>query len=291
MEIVYHIGAHETDDDKLIRCLLKNRDLLAERGIAVPNPTRYRKLLRETLQAIVTGANPALSRHDVFDAILGDEHAERIVMSNANFCCINARIFENGQFYPLGPGRIAALGQLFPGDTIEFHMGLRNPATFVPAVVGGLPENIQASVAAQVDPFDLRWSEVITRFREACPQAEFTVWCNEDTPLLWTQLIQEMSGLEHGTPIVGGFDLLAEIMTEEGYKRFLSYLKSHPPQTEVQTRRIVAAFLDKFAIEEQLEEELDMPGWTEETVDALTEIYEEDVYAIDRLPGVNLITP
>ncbi|MEM1151114.1 MAG: hypothetical protein AAGI03_11225 [Pseudomonadota bacterium] len=291
MEIVYHIGAHETDDDKLIKCLLKNRDTLAEQGIAVPNPARYRKLLRENLQAIVTGVDPAITRQEIFDGILGDDHAERIVMSNANFCCINARIFENGEFYPLGPGRVAALGRLFPQDTIEFHMGIRNPATFVPAVIGGLPDSVRETVAAQVDPFDLRWSDVIMRFREACPQAEFTVWCNEDTPLLWSQLIREVSGLEYGTPIVGGFDLLSEIMTAEGFKRFLSYLKSHPPQTEVQKRRIIAAFLDKFAIEDELEEELDMPGWTEETVEALTDIYEEDIYAIERLHGVTLITP
>ena len=47
MRIVYHLGAHCTDEDRLVRCLLKNRATLAEQGIVVPAPTRYRKLLRE----------------------------------------------------------------------------------------------------------------------------------------------------------------------------------------------------------------------------------------------------
>ena len=52
MRIVYHLGAHCTDDERLLRCLLKNRDLLAKQGIVVPGPTRYRTLLRETAVAL-----------------------------------------------------------------------------------------------------------------------------------------------------------------------------------------------------------------------------------------------
>jgi hypothetical protein len=48
MRIVYHLGAHCTDEDRLVRCLLKNRAVLADQGIIVPSPTRYRKLMRDT---------------------------------------------------------------------------------------------------------------------------------------------------------------------------------------------------------------------------------------------------
>ncbi|MCH2078058.1 MAG: hypothetical protein MK180_14470 [Rhodobacteraceae bacterium] len=291
MEIVYHIGAHETDENRLLKCLLKNRDTLTEQRIAVPNPGGYRKLLRELLSNQASPETQHMGRDEVIEAILGHQDAERVVMSNPNFCCINARIFEGGQFYKLGPPRVAALGELFAEDQLELHLAIRNPASFIPAVLSSLPDNARDHLVAELDPFDIRWSDVITRLREACPRAELTVWCNEDTPLIWSQLISEISGSEFNTPIIGGFDLLAEIMTEEGFSRFLKYLESHPPQTEVQKRRIIAAFLDKFALLEELEEELDMPGWTDETVDALTDAYEEDLYAIDRIHGVTLITP
>ena len=54
---------------------------------------------------------------------------------------------------------------------------------------------------------------------------------------------------------------------------------------------MIAAFLDKFALDEEIEEELDMPGWTEELVAELTEVYDEDVLAIQRIPGVTVLTP
>ena len=43
--------------------------------------------------------------------------------------------------------------------------------------------------------------------------------------------------------------------------------------------------------EDELEEELDLPGWTEELVEDMTEIYDEDVFRIQRIPGINLIMP
>ena len=43
--------------------------------------------------------------------------------------------------------------------------------------------------------------------------------------------------------------------------------------------------------EPEVEEELDLPGWSEEFVDALSETYDEDVFLIERIPGVTLITP
>ena len=61
--------------------------------------------------------------------------------------------------------------------------------------------------------------------------------------------------------------------------------------SEPQKRRVIAAFLDKFALDEEIEEELDMPGWTEETVEELTALYDADTAVIEQLPGVKFITP
>jgi len=53
----------------------------------------------------------------------------------------------------------------------------------------------------------------------------------------------------------------------------------------------VLAFLDKYAIEEAVEEELDVPGWTDELVDQLTRNYEVDLIEIERMDGVSFIQP
>ena len=40
-----------------------------------------------------------------------------------------------------------------------------------------------------------------------------------------------------------------------------------------------------------VEEEVDLPGWTEPLVDQLTEQYEEDIFEISRIPGVTFLSP
>lgn len=80
-------------------------------------------------------------------------------------------------------------------------------------------------------------------------------------------------------------------MVRGGLQRMQSYLEAHPPKNETQRRRVVVAFLDKFARPDALEEEVDLPGWTEDYMAQLTEIYDVDCEMIAQLPGVNFLTP
>ncbi len=74
-------------------------------------------------------------------------------------------------------------------------------------------------------------------------------------------------------------------------QRFAAYLKSHPDMTEIQKRRVISAFLDKFALEEEIEDELDLAGWTKDLMDDMTDVYDEDMLEVQRIPGITLIAP
>ena len=291
MQIVFHIGANCTDGGRLLKSLLKNAGTFADQGIRVPGPGRFRRLLRETIENL-NGGPPAPETRDILiDAIVDDDAITRLVMSHVAFLAVPNQIFVDGQFYAHAERKVAGLASLFPEDELELHIGLRNIATFLPAVFAAAKAEDFGIFLAGADPLSLRWSEFIARIQSAAPNASLTVWCNEDTPLIWAQLIRELSGVDPLAKINGGFDLLSEIMTQDGMKRFLTYLKSHPPQTESQKRRIMAAFLDKYAIPEEIEEELDVPGWDTQIVAELSERYDEDVYRIEKMPGVSFIAP
>ena len=80
MQIVFHIGAHCTDDERLLKTLLNNNEVFAAEGIAVPGPGKYRNLLRDTMQNL-KGQVPAPNTRDILlDAILDDAPAERMVL-------------------------------------------------------------------------------------------------------------------------------------------------------------------------------------------------------------------
>ena len=80
-------------------------------------------------------------------------------------------------------------------------------------------------------------------------------------------------------------------MSREGMRRFRAYLRDHPNLTDTQKKRVMIAFLDKYALAEKLEEELDLPGWTGDLVEELTEIYDNDIARLTEIPDLRLITP
>lgn len=291
MRIILHAGLHFTDEDRLLKSLLRNRERLQPEGTIVPGPSRYRRLLRDTLQGMAQGSLTADARQILLDAILDEDPPDRLILSNDNFFCVPKLAIGDGRFYPRAETKLAQFCEIFAPDTVELFIALRNPATLLPALQRGTPPGTVETALAGNDPMALQWAEMITRLREAVPGVAITVWCNEDTPLIWGQLIREMAGLDMTDQIVGGYDLLSEIMAPAGMKRFRDYLSQHPQLTEIQRRRVIAAFLDKFALDEEIEEIVDLPGWTDDLVEDLTEVYDEDVFHVSRLPGVTFVAP
>ncbi|MGR3453611.1 hypothetical protein [Pseudooceanicola sp.] len=289
MDIVLHAGAHCTDEDRLVKCLLKNKDLFLKQGIAVPGPSRYRRLLRDAIQALARTEPEPGAREVLLDSILEHDGVRRLLLSNDNFFGVPKIAIGDGVLYPKAEQRVADLMRLFPGDDLTLCLGIRNPATFLPALYAESPQEDMLTFLDGADPALLDWSELLRRLRAAHPGLPIVVWCNEDTPLIWGSVLRAIAGLEEGTKITGSFDILSEIMSREGMQRFRAYLHAHPVMTEHQKRRAIGAFLDKYAIGDEIEEELDLPGWDDTYVEMLTARYEADVAVIEQIPDVRFI--
>ncbi|MEM7596773.1 MAG: hypothetical protein AAF382_03685 [Pseudomonadota bacterium] len=290
MQIILHAGAHVTDENRLVTCLLKNAEHLDSIGTSVPDPESYRILLRDTIAAATDGGASAEAGNALRRALVLKEDVDRLVISNDSFFGTHKMAVKR-MFYPASCSRLEAMRQLFPDDQLELFFAVRNPASFMPALLEITNFNSIEDLFRGYDPLSFRWSELFERIRAQIPDIPITVWCNEDTPLIWAELIREMGGLDPTQTIEGEHDLLEEIMTDTGLKRFQAYVDSHPGMTEVQKRRVIAAFLDKFVDDDAVEEEYELEGWTSDIIDQMTELYEEDVFNIPRVPGVNLITP
>ncbi len=291
MQLVLHTGVHYTEEERLMKCLLRNKDDFLRRGIVVPGPSSYRALVRDTLNAMHRKPPAEDAREILLDVILDDASADRVILSDPNFFRTPGTAVLGGVLYRDAPKRMMHMAQLFPDDDLEIFLAIRNPAALLPILHDTALDKKDAAFWGDRTPADVRWSETIQAIRVAAPDIAITVWCNEDTPMIWSQIIRDMAGLGAEEKILGGFDLLNQIMSKEGMMRFRGYIDSHPDMSEMQKRRVIAAFLDKFALEEEIEEELDMPGWTEALVDELTAIYDEDMDVIQGIPGVTVITP
>lgn len=295
MRIVYHLGAHCTDDERLIRCLLKNRGALSAQGIVVPGPNRYRNLLRDT--AIQLKGQPASTDTQalVLDQIMDEDRAERLILSWENFLSFAPWAVDHGRLYPAAAERVRAFSQIFPEIEAEFHLGIRNPASFLPALFE--KQRADTKHGKSFNAFmkgvmleRLRWSEVISAILAENPGVPLTIWPDEDTPLIWPEVLQAVSGHAASTVLEDTDDVLAQIMSGEGLARLNSYLKTHPTGSVALRRKVVTAFLDKFAIPDRVDVEVEMPDWLPETVARLTEAYDLDMARIAAMPGVRFLS-
>lgn len=198
-----------------------------------------------------------------FDSILSadPDQVDRLILSHENYFSVPKLLFGGGRFYRKAEPRLQLLCDIFRGDQVELYLGLRNPATSLPAIYGSTPFESFSELMNGVDPAHVVWSDLLRRLRTEAPQVPITVWCNEDTPLIWGELMRRMAGIDLTLKIAGAFELFSTIMDPEGMKRFRAFLQEHPNVTEAQKRRVMAAFLDKYALDEAIEEELDIPGW------------------------------
>ncbi|PKP70816.1 MAG: hypothetical protein CVT82_04900 [Alphaproteobacteria bacterium HGW-Alphaproteobacteria-4] len=289
MQVVFHIGAHFTDEDRLLNTLLENAPMLAMRGVVVPEPGRYRRTVRDLLVSLKGAAADAETQETLLDAMTEQDHIQRLILSNSNFMGFPARIITNDGFHTLAPARLRALANLFPTNSAEFHLGLVNPATLVPQLLGFVKGTDYETLMCGHAPMALRWAPVVQRMVQAIDGRPLVIWCNEDTPLVWPEVVRRVAGVEPETEMKGDDAVLKTIMAAEGMARMQAYIGSHQPQTPAQRRKIASAFLDKFALADQIEIEVPLPGWDDALVAEITAAYDADVAEIAAMPGVEFI--
>lgn len=292
MLISVHIGAHCTNGHRLVHTLLKNRDALAAQRVLVPGPATYRTLLPDAMHKLRQTKASAETQDVVLDAITDGVTADRVVLSYEDVICLPAFILEGGRLYAKAHYKLPWLRNVFPDHKMEFHFSVRNPATLLPeAYALCAHKRSYDDFVGATDLRSLRWSETLRIMREHCPDAPITVWAYEDTPLIWSQVLHEVAGVPREVEMAGELDIIAEIMKREGMKRLRAYLVTHKPTSELQYQRILAAFLDKYVEEDAIAQDIDLPGWDQELVDALTATYEDDLDTISQIEGVRLIAP
>lgn len=291
MQIAFHIGANCTDEDRLLKSILKNASVLLQHGISVPGPGKYRKLIRETIQGL-DGATPEADTRDILlDAIVEDDNIKRLVLSNDNFITVPKRIFDHGVFYHQAEMKLRGLHQLFPDDEISLFFGIRNPVSFLQETATRAEAPDLHSYLGLLDPLDVQWSDVIRRIKLAAPETPLYVWCNEDTPLIWEVLVRLLSGISDASHIAGEFDLVSALITDEGMQQLAARINAEEPQDYLVRQNIIADVLEGFARPDHLEDAVELPELDAATVTQMTAAYEADLEVIDQMHGVQLVLP
>lgn len=291
MQTVFHLGVHATDGDRLMKTLLANRDWLTRHRTEAVAPQRHRGLFEEALMSLKGGRATPEMVHIMQDAIFETEAPERAIFSTPTFMGAPGRTVSREGLYAQIGTRAAAIANLFPETKSEFFVAIRNPATLIADVLkiftgGGYHVLMQGR-----HPLDLRWNEAIRRLVNAVQGRRVVIWCHEDVPLIWPEIIRMIAAMPPDAPLQDGLNYLNELLTEEGRTQLLQAIAARDRLNVAQRREITSDMLARFAAPNALDQTIDLPGWTQEMVDQITRNYRSDIAEIAVLPGVEFILP
>ncbi|MDO5705045.1 MAG: hypothetical protein Q4G49_08240 [Paracoccus sp. (in: a-proteobacteria)] len=287
MQVAYHIGVHGTDGDRMLKTLLNNRGWLLTNRTEVVTPNRHRGVFEEALAALNGGAATPEMEDIMLDAVLDSDDPRRVIFTSASFLGVPARAVGPEGLYPQIGARIAALANLFPSATAEFLVAIRNPATLIPDVVA-LHGGDYGSLMGGVDPLTLTWLPTVQRMAAGAQGRRLVVWCHEDVPLIWPDVVRLVGGIPDDAPLPGGLLYLHEILGDQGLRELRAALAGR--NLSVGERRdLYSDHLQRNALPEMVEQEITLPGWTQETVDQISARYYDDLAQIAALSGVEFV--
>ncbi|TJZ94183.1 hypothetical protein FA743_02680 [Paracoccus gahaiensis] len=291
MQMVFHMGVHGTDGDRLLKTLLDNKARLQMAGTEVVPPERHKSVFDDALRSLDGGTATPEMEEIMLDAILDSDHPSRVVMSTWTFQGAPGRAVGRTGLYPKIGARTAALAQLFPSAQTEFFLAIRNPATLLAEVLPQFSGNGYDDLMQGCHPLELRWRDAIHRLLQAAQGRRVVLWCHEDVPLIWPEVVRLTGDLPHDVPLTGGLGFLQDLLDDKGIAALRETMADRDQMDIAQRRRLHADLLRDHALPDSLDQEIDLPGWTQDLVDQVTETYRSDVAEIAVLPGVEFILP
>lgn len=290
MQMVFHLGVHGTDGDRLLKTLLNNRSALLRNHTEVVPPARHRGLFEEAMMALNGGPATAEMQQIMLDAMLDSEAPHRVLMSSPTLLGAPTRAVGSEGLYPQIGARAVALANLFPDAQAEFFVAIRNPAVLLSKLMH-LNVGDYGTLMQGCQPGELRWRDAIRRLVNATQGRRVVVWCHEDVPMIWPELVRLIGDMAPDMPLSGGLLYMHELLGDAGLARLREAMAGRDQISIAQRREIHAQILASHIRPGATDEDITLPGWTQATVDEVTGIYRSDVAEIAVLPGVEFILP
>ena len=289
MQVIIHAGAAFADEGHILSSLVANRQMLAEMKTAPMGPRMSRQFVKIMSDALIHGTSIEETRDSLAPLFPQDVNLERVILSSDKFFGPRRTALQHGQIYPFAGRRAAFTETLLEGARLELFIGLVNPGIFIPKTLMSIHEDNRRDILASTDLSCLSWLSMIEDLRELAPQFKLTVWENENLPLIWGDIIRAMTGLPIETLLPDEYSFLSSLLTDAGQRQVQEILGRRTPLDLQGQREELAQVLEDQARPEQVEEELDLPGWNTDIFDAFTELYAQDMAAIRTMSDIRVL--
>ncbi len=291
MQVVIHAGVAFTDEGRFVELFKINTKVLSNQNVTLSGFGAYKQHFRPALDTLEPGSDAASTRESFLKRLPKDNLVDRAILSTPRFIGEIETSIMDGQFFPHAGQRIAYLGDVFDGMQVDLFLGLRNPGSFIPRVLMSLPEVERRRIMDQTDLSCLSWLTMIDNIRDLAPDVNITIWSNEESPLIWGDIARAMAGLPEHTTLNEEFSLLSSLLSDAGKQEIQALIQRNLTAESPDLRTELSRIFEEHALPDAIEEELDLPGWSDDIISAFTEIYEQDLAMLESMPEIRFLRP
>jgi len=290
VELVFHLGAHATDEGRIAGWLAQNAAVLEDQGLALPPPRRFLALISQALAAHGQDGPASAARETALLRELGIGARRRLVVSAPGLLGPIQQVIEQEGFYHKDVARrIYGLRVLFPRCNLHFLLAIREAGAFLPALLAQLPDDAADSLLPYLDDDILPWSLLVATLRRHAPAAALTVWRHEALPQVWPQVLATLVGPGRRIPIEGMMDFATMGLSAEGRLRAGRYLAANPPADAARLQKVMALFSERFGQPPDSAPDPALPQWARQHIARLALSYETEWADIASLDGVRAL--
>ncbi|WP_368345475.1 hypothetical protein [Pelagovum sp. HNIBRBA483] len=195
-----HLGAHKTASTHLQHALKAHEEQLIAAGVRFYGPQYLRERDRSIPQMFGVGTAATTGRSAPLQLEFLAKDSDRVILSEENFLgkLFDERGVVGEPLYPLADMRINGLSQRLPHSKLRVFLAVRRPDTFLNSIYsqvlfGGLmlpPERFRE----RNDVSAVSWLGLVQRIARIPAISEVFLWCYEDYPKNFTQIIERLVG-------------------------------------------------------------------------------------------------
>lgn len=292
MELRLHIGPHCTATRHLRTVLAANRALLAKAGVRVLDPEYAEQAFAAAIKDLREDRPAEQVKADLMAKLTSGRDLRRIVMIDPNISGSVLRPMGRELFYPRIAITLQRIVNVLGGQSLRIFCGLRNPASFIPAVYSAqqriAPDTSFSAFLRDTNLPALRWSDFLHRAQLKDNSLGITTWRHEDYPRIWRNIAQALTGIDNRELLVGDSRPVAPGLSLRGALLLHEYMRSHGDDGRAALARVRAVFAQKFPSSQG---HVDPALWPEELIAGMTENYEDDWYYIERMENLQVLKP
>lgn len=190
MKIHLHLGAHKTATTSIQNIFEKNRNLLHENSIFVPNLQKFRQ---ETHQFNGTKIN-SFEKYS-FEKKL--DEVKYFLISDENLLGDLKPLVQDGIFYPFCEQKLKRLSIWLPSSPGKIFLSIRSYEEYFPSAISEILKEDQNLILREKTIIRLLkikygWTDLLQKIQKVFPHSQIIIWKYEDIKSVLPTILNKM---------------------------------------------------------------------------------------------------